>query len=94
MSNAVLNAVSLDDLAGIAANGSQITVRGIALTRTLTGNLSVNGITQSNGSPQAWVIASGSSGWQATPGSGKAWSNLNFSYASAGDQGAAVAIYQ
>lgn len=95
MSNPVGSFAKLADAAGIAVqSGEQHLVAGIVLTSALVGSLTVTGITQSNGSAQSWVIAGGSSGWQACPGSGTdGGAGVAFSYGNAADYGKAYLLH-
>ena len=91
MSNPQGSAIALNDANGIFANGPAIQVA-IWLKSALVGNLTITGMTTSGGGPQAWVIAGGSAGYQAPPGSGHGGSgNVSFSYANASDYGKALA---
>lgn len=94
MSNTILNAVSLDDQGGIPINHSQGLAVGVALRAALTGALTLSGVSNSDGSPAAWSISGGTSGFSAAPGSKKFWGAMSFSYANPADAGKAVLIFQ
>lgn len=69
--------------------GSHVSVHGVTLNATITGTLTIYGITQANGQPQAWVISGGSTaGYYATPGSGGTGGNpLSYAWSNAADIG-------
>lgn len=94
MSNTILNAVSLDDPSGICSNHSHALVIGVALRSALSGVLTLNGVTNADGSPAAWTVSSGASGFSAPPGTKQFWGAMSFSYANPADAGKAVLIFQ
>jgi hypothetical protein len=89
--NANYVANELDSTAGVCSDFSRAKVKGIILTAALAGNLTVTGVTNSDGTPSSWVINSGSSGWQAPPGSGYT-NRLTYVYANGADAGSAVVL--
>lgn len=92
MPNQLGTSVVLNDANGIFSTGPA-RVLGICIKSALAGNLTITGVTQSSGSPQSWVISSGTSGFVAAPGSGQSGGgNLSFSYANAGDYGQAIGL--
>lgn len=95
MSNTPGNALVLTDSAGLIADGGQkIIVIGITLKSALTGILNVTGVVNSSGSPVAWSIPAGSTGFVAPPGAGHCGGlALSYAYVNPGaDSGKAVAM--
>ena len=89
------NSLTLNDAAG-QIGASPASAIGIALKSALTGSLTITGVAQANGSPQAWTIAPGSTGYQAAPGAGHTGGGrLNYSLSNVGaDAGKAVALFE
>lgn len=70
-------------------------VFGVCIKTALTGTLTLTGMTQGNGASQPWVIAPGTSGYVAPPGSGKFFGALRYSLSNSGaDAGKAFVAYQ
>jgi hypothetical protein len=88
-----MEAVRLDDQKS-GARHATLNVQGVAVTRRLSGALSITGLTAGDGSLLGWTIPGGSEGWARPPGTGKAWQGLQFQYTNPADAGAAIAIYQ
>ena len=95
MSNTQGNALLLTDSAGLIGDaGQKIFVIGIAFKSALTGILNLTGVVNSSGSPVAWSIPAGSTGFVAPPGAGHCGGlALNYAYVNPGaDTGKAVAM--
>lgn len=88
------NARILEGIQGIPTNHSQGVVLGVALRSALNGDLTISGVTNSNGSAASWVIPAGSTAFSAAPGSQKFWRAVSFAYADVADSGKAVLIFQ
>jgi hypothetical protein len=84
--------VKLNDLSGLVSDFSKAAIAGIVITSALAGTLTIAGVSQANGSPQSWVIASTTVGWVAAPGSGLAWNPTTFTFSNAADKGNAYAL--
>ena len=79
----------------ISTASSNGTVFGVCIKTALTGTLTIFGMTQSTGSPQAWAIAPGTSGYVAPPGSTKFFGALRYLLSNAAaDAGKAFIAYQ
>lgn len=80
---------------GEISGASSATVFGVCIKTALTGTLTITGMTQSTGAAQAWVIAPGTSGYVAPPGSTKFFGALRYSLSNAAaDAGKAFIAYQ
>jgi len=91
--NAIGCSLTLQDASGNISDGSARAV-GIVLKSALTGSLTVTGIVQSNGSPQAWTIAPASTGYQAAPGAGHSGGGaLYYSLSNVGADAAKAVIF-
>lgn len=80
---------------GEISTAGQGTVFGVCIKTALTGSLTLTGMSQNSGAAQPWVIAPGTSGYVAPPGSTKFWGALRYSLSNAAaDAGKAFIAYQ
>jgi len=96
MSDPIGNSQLLNGAAGDGSisGHSQGTVFGVCIKSALTGTLTLTGMSQNNGSAQSWVIAPGTSGYVAAPGSTKFWGSLSYALTNPGaDAGKAFIAY-
>lgn len=92
--NQLGNSLVLQDLAGNVVTGSQGQCLGVVIKSALVGSLTITGISNTDGSPASWVIPATTSGYVASPGSGKYWSGgMNYSLSSASDAGKAIVMW-
>jgi hypothetical protein len=92
--NALGTSIKLQDASGLI--GGPVSALGICLKAATTGSISISGVVDSAGSPVAWTINGGSSGFQAAPGAassggGQVWYALANV---AADAGKAIAFFE
>lgn len=80
---------------GEISSSSSGTVFGVCIKTALTGTVTISGVSQTNGAAQPWVIAPGTSGYVAPPGSTRFFGALRYSLSNAAaDASKAFIAYQ